>query len=124
MTEDLLSAPSRSHLTGAQTVRLGNFIMNHCRPAGQVPGEACFYEEGWSDQRIVDEFHEGVTLNNVTNLRTQLLGKLVDPPAVVQDPRVDNVIVTINAILAALCGDGNLMADTKDDLERLKYKTE
>ena len=61
---------TKSHMQYATVVEVGEAIKLHCKPVG----EACLYDEGWSDERIATAF--SVTPHNVRGLREALMGKL------------------------------------------------
>lgn len=104
----------RNMLTGAETVKLGIIITEHCRA---VPGTGgCAYDEGWSDKKIAEESHGAFNENNVKGLRRQLFGSLVaPPPAPVVDPAVvalSNSVILIehnfNILIERLTANGQL----------------
>lgn len=68
----------------------------------RVDGETVAYETGWSDQAIADEC--GVTLNNVSGLRSRAFGKLVKPVEGTIDPRVSHLIAAHDALVRDIAG--------------------
>jgi hypothetical protein len=63
-----MTSPNR--LNGADTVKMADIIRAHCK---LVDGRAV-YDEDWSDQRVIEEMSGRANLNNVQNLRRQLVG--------------------------------------------------
>lgn len=105
---------TRNMLTGAETVKLGIIITEHCH---SVPGSGgCAYDPEWSDKRIADESNGDFNLNNVRGLRAQLFGSLVaPPPAPVVDPQVvmlsnsvDLIEHNFNILIERLTANGQL----------------
>jgi hypothetical protein len=64
---------------------------------------SCSFNEGWSDQRLVDESIGKMTLANVTGLRERMFGKIAAPkPAEPLQVAMDR-IVRLESALSAVC---------------------
>src|SRR4029077_8998511 len=103
----------RQYLSFAQRVQIYNFV----KTVGAVNGEHWEYKEGWSDQRVAEQFK--ASLGNVATVR-QELGKLrtySGAPYARKLETLSDQIISHEGILKVNCEDITRM---RDDIKRLE----
>ncbi len=85
----------RRQLSDAEVYKAMGLMHDHLR--GPTAGMWA-YADGYSDQRIVTEIGNGVTLHNIVGLRERNFGKLSKGDAI-SDPRLELLIAAHDALV-------------------------